>query len=408
MTAPLATRSSGSKLLVLLPDANDDVAGRAALDLLQAVAEDDTASFEAIAWTGGVLLDDLRALGPVSVVSELSKLAPASLAERALHRVGLPAACHAVRRHRLGLPRWNTSEPDVVCLTSPAAAPLLRFLPDPLRPPVDVLVPAGEMTEDDPRVPLRADDLALVLDRADRFFIQEEESRERLASLGVASSKVVSLRPEELLFDARPERPDEHRLAAWRDRLGIDPSTPIVVGSGPLVWFGGADLFVRTGWILRERLGMDVALCWVDEVSTKRDPTEALELRQLDHDIVHMGLEAHVHLLSPEDAELLWLADVRLLTSREPDGPRPYIPWASMSQAVVGFRTPGLEEFVGDDAGRLVDFLDLAGMARATADLIGDDEGRVSMGRLAGRRFGDRHVASARPAFLLRLICGAP
>lgn len=390
-------------LLVLLPDAADDARGRAALALLTAWSDAGSAEITAVTWEGGPLLEALRALGPVSVVTGLSSRTPASVLERALLRSGRVDSGHAVRRHRLSLPRWGTDEPDVVYLGSPAAAPLLRFLPDPMRPAVVVMVPAGEMTDDNPE-PLRPEDLALLLDRADRFLVDTDASRQRLLSLGVPAYRVISLRPEELLFDVRPQRPDEQTLTEWRDRLGIGPGTRVVVGSGPLVWYGGADLFVRTGWILRQRLDMDVALCWVDEEPTERAPTEALERRQLDHDIVHMGLEAHVHLLPPEDEDLLWLGEVRLLTRREPDGPRPYVPWASQSQAIVAFRTPGLEEFVGDDAGCLVDFLDLAGMAQATADLLEDADARVSMGLRAGDRYGDRHVASDRPAFLLRLI----
>ena len=254
------------------------------------------------------------------------------------------------------------------------------------------------MTDADPE-PLSALDRTLLLEASTRFLVETEASRARLRSLDVHPTRVVLL--DEILIEQRPPPPTQEQLDTWRAELGIPQQAAVVVGAGPLVWDGGADLFVRTGWILRERLGKDVHLVWAGA------PGPPLEMRQLHHDIAAMGLEGRVHLLAAGAADRLALGDVWLSTRRVPDEAHPYAPWAVRGQAMVGFRTPALEEFVADDAGRLVDFLDLAGLAGSVGDLLDDDVVRTTLGETAGDRFSTRHSAAARSALLLRLTLEA-
>lgn len=385
------------KVLVLLPDAADDPAGREALEVVEIGVASGALAVEAVAWEGGPLLTAMRRPGPVSVVADLPGGA-ASVVERALVRAHLPAAGFAVRRRRLGIGPWGRHRPDAVYLTSPRAAPLLRALPSADRPTVVVMVPAGEMTEH-VHEPLSDEDRSLLLGAADRFVVQTEETRVRLLGLGVPEGAIVRIgapRP-----DARPDPPAPEERAALRQRLGLADGTPVIAGTGPLVWQGGADLFVRTLWLLRERCGVDVAGVWV---GAEGDP---LERRQLDHDITHMGLADHLHVLGPADEDALWLADVQVVTSREVDDPELHRPAGERGQALVGFRTGPLERFVDGvdgDAGRLFDFLDLEGLARAIADLLADDVARDGLAGRVARRYDAWHVPAQRTAYLLGLL----
>ena len=388
MTAPL-------KLLVLLPDAADDPAGREALDVVRQGVAAGELSFEAVAWEGGSLLEDLRALGAVSVVADLRGGGASAQAERVLVRAHLAGAGFAVRRRRLGIGPWARHRPDAVYLTSPRAAPLLRVVPRGSRPPVVVMVPAGEMTEH-VHEPLSDEDRALLLEGADRFLVQTEESRERLLALGVPAAAVVRIGAPR--GATGPEPPAAERLADLRRRLGVAEGTPVIAGTGPLVWQGGADLFVRTLWLLRERRGVDVTGLWV---GAEGDP---LERRQLDHDIAHMGLAGHLHVLGPADEDALWLADLQVVTSREVGDPELYRPAAERGQALVGFRTEPLARFVDDDAGRLFDFLDLDGLASSIAGLLDDDPGRSALAERVARRYGAWHLDGERTSHLLHLV----
>lgn len=385
--------SGTTRLIVLAPGGDDDLAGERLAQLLDTGDVD----VEAVLWDGGPQADALRQRIPTGVVAELSSRSAGAVVEKVLHRLGRRQAGHGVRRRRLGLTPAARRDVDGVLLTSPRAAPMLRYLATPAPAPVTTLVPAGEMCDAN-REPLNDQDRALLLERTDRFLVEAEAGEERLITLGVPRERVVRI--GETHHEQRPPAPTADRLAQLRGQLGIAPDTAVVVGSGTLVWDGGTDMFVRTGWILRERFGQEVALCWVGSGG------DELERNQLDHDIVHMGLADHVHLCTDQD--VLDLGDLHLLVSRIEDEPEAYGPAASRGQAIVGFHTRALDRFVGDDAGVLVDFLDLAGAAGAAAELLADVDRREALGAAAAKRFGQWHVAAERGAFLVDLLREAP
>lgn len=386
MTEPL-------RLILLAPGGEDDLAAERLTQLL----DTDAVEFEAVFWQPGPQVDAARKRGSVGVVTDLTARSATGVIERALHRLGRRSAGHALRRRRLGLTPPARRAVDAVFLTSPRAAPMLRYLPEPAPATVTTLVPTGEMCDAN-REPLNDQDRELLLARTSRFLVEAESSQDRLIALGVPIEQIVRI--GEIRHEQFPPTPAADRIAAVRRGLGIAPATRVVVGSGPVVWDGGTDLFVRTGWILRERLGHEVALCWVGS------GVDELERNQLDHDIVHMGLADHVHLATDED--VLALADVHVLLARREDEREAYGVPASRAQAIVGFHTPDLDRFVGADAGIVVDFLDLEGVANAIASLLDDDARRASLASAAARRYGRWHVSAERGAFLLELLREAP
>lgn len=367
------------KLLVLLPDLADDAAARQAVDLLEAGTRTRRLDVEAVAWKGGPLLDDLRGLGAVSVVTAGGATA---FVTRGLNKVGSAPWGVSERRRRLGLGPFGRHGPDAVYLSSPRAAPMLRSLPASGGPPVVVMVAPGEMTNAEPE-PLSDEGRALLLGRADRFLVQTEGGSARLSDLGVPNTSIVHL--GEPTSDLSATRPSEERLVALRDRLGLAPGVPVVTGMGPVAWKGGADLFVRAVWVVRARLGRALSGVWV---ATSSDP---LERAQLLHDIAHMGLEGRVHVLGPEDEDALWLGDLHLITSRQTDDAPTYFPAARRTQAVVGFRTDHLAAFLADRGDVLVDFLDLDHLARTSVDLLDDDRARTALAAHVRRRFLEWH-----------------
>lgn len=384
------TSADALRLLVLLPDAADDPATQELLGVL-ADAGDDALAARAVAWDGGPRLAALRGHLPVSVVADLGG-GPAAALERALLRLGRRGAGFAVRRRRLGV----RGAIDAVYLTSPRAAPLLRFLPERARPPVVVMVPLGEMTEAE-HEPLSDEDRDLLLRTTDRFVVAS--LLDRLERLGVPSDRIVRIgAPDD---GAGAPGPDPARLAELRGRLAVPEGADVLAGSGPLVWRGGADLFVRLLWMLRARRGRDVVGVWV---GADADP---LERRQLEHDIAHMDLAGRVHLLADDDADALSMADLHVVTSREVDAPEPYRPAAERGQGLVGFRTDVLDRFATDGAGELVEFLDLERLADAVERLLDDAAARTALAGRVRARFEEWHVPPARTRFLLQTLRSA-
>lgn len=391
------------RLLVLAPDASATPPTDALLSLLDAgrAGAGGGVSAEVVLWAGGERLEAVRSRASVGVVTDLAPRSAGAVVEKALLRLGPKAAGHAVRRRRLGVAPWGRRPPGAVVVTDPAAAPLLRHLPDPLGAPVWVVVPAGELTDARP-AQVSDEDLGRLLARADRFLVEADDSWAHLVTtLGVDPDRLVAVGTPSV--DEPPPAPGAERLAGWRERLGLAADRPVVVGSGPLVWDGGTDLFVRLAWILRERLDSDAAFVWVGH------PGEALELTQLRHDIDHMGLAADVHLLlGPDDGEALWLGDLHVVTSRLPETVGLHVPATSRGQALVGWEAPALRRFSGDDAGRLVDFLDLAGLAAVVAGLLGDEPARADLGRRGAERYRDWHVRPDHAAAVLRRLREGP
>lgn len=79
---------------------------------------------------------------------------------------------------------------------------------------------------------------------------------------GPPAPRVLPTHPRSDLEPARPFADDGAR-AIVRTRLGLPTDGLLVVGWGDHAWFDGPDMFVRTIWTIRERLGVDAHGLWV-------------------------------------------------------------------------------------------------------------------------------------------------
>jgi hypothetical protein len=384
------------RVLVLVPEPDVDPSTTELLEVLRWIDEHEQARLEAVAWAPGARLDDLRAICPTTVVAELSRSGTSARLERGLIRVGVPAAGQHVRRRRLGLHPWADHRPDAVLLSSPRAAPILRHLPAGDSYPVSVLVTGKDFDGEDPGF-LRTDDLALLLARADRYLVDPDTPawRHLADDIGVDEARLVP-HPAEV-YPEPPSPPADP--AGVRAELGIPADHLVVAGTGSFDRDGGADLFVRTAWLIRQRRPeQPLAFLWVGP-----QPQE-LSAVQVQHDIDHMGLHDAFHVLGEEREDALWSADVFALTTRARDE-HIYWPAGLRSVPFVGFpsdaTTNRLSRFAAGGLGVVVDFLDLEAMADAVVDLLGDDDRRAELARRVGARFADWYVAPQRTARLL-------
>ena len=169
--------TSPTTLLVLTPGGEADLAAARGAQ----VAGDAGVDAEVLAWAPGPGLDRLAALAPAAAVGSLPSGGAAAVVERLLLRAGRHDAGYARRVRRLGLSSLRAREPEAVLLTSPRAAPLLRYVPEAGTAPGVTPVPAGEMTAADPE-PLSSEDRALLLRRSGRFLVETEPTQQRCAS----------------------------------------------------------------------------------------------------------------------------------------------------------------------------------------------------------------------------------
>lgn len=165
-----------------------------------------------------------------------------------------------------------------------------------------------------------------------------------------------------------------HRIrmqkAEVRRQLGIADDAFLVCGSGTLDWRKGADLFIQIAAETARRYpDRNVRFCWIGG-SSKFDSTGKLrfdlEMLKLRHPIMFIpGTDAPFDYFSA--------SDLFALTSREDPFPLVALEAASCGLPIVCFDAAvGSKEFVGDDTGKLVPYLDTAAFAEAIASFQHD------------------------------------
>lgn len=86
--------------------------------------------------------------------------------------------------------------------------------------------------------------------------------------------------------------------------------------------------------------------------------------------------------------------DIFVLPAREDAYPLAALEAAAAGRPVLCFEAGGMPEFVGTDAGAVVDFPDVDAMAAVVERLRADPADRRSMGEIARTRVAERHDAS--------------
>lgn len=176
----------------------------------------------------------------------------------------------------------------------------------------------------------------------------------------------------------------------------------IVLGAGTTDWRKGPDLFVQLArHVIRERDMKDVHFVWIG------GQTGDVEWTRLQHDVHKSRLAEHVHFIGTvtNAADYFAAADVFALTSRE--DPFPLV----MLEAGIA-RTPticfadagGAPEFVGDDSGIVVPYLDLNAMADAVQTLLTDGRRRLQLGTRAEEKVRVQHAVSSGAARIITVM----
>jgi glycosyltransferase involved in cell wall biosynthesis len=256
------------------------------------------------------------------------------------------------------------------------------------------------------RVP--AAELEAVRARTDRFIGVSRAVEDCL-------TRVVGVEPAriERIYEYLDELPDADQAVRDGERtrreLGIPADAFVVGGCGTTDWRKGVDLFIVLAKLVARALPeAELRFLWVGGARTGEQAAPLL------HDIERAGLARQLLLLGQTAEPLAQLAaiDVFALTSREDPFPIVNLEAAALGKPVVCFdRAGGAAEFVRDDAGRVVPYLDLAAMAERVVELAGDPALRRRLGETGRRRAHAEHhldVVGPRIVELLDGYLGAP
>jgi glycosyltransferase involved in cell wall biosynthesis len=203
---------------------------------------------------------------------------------------------------------------------------------------------------------------------------------------GVAEDRIHRVPPGIPLAEGHP-RADRQAETAIRRELHIPASARIVGGCGSTNWWKSPDLFVQ---VARRVLAMgpraQIHFIWVGG--------QPNELDTLRYDTMKLEINEHVHFVGSqtEPHQYFSLFDVFLLTSREDAFPLVCLEAASMAIPIVCFdRAGGMPEFVEDDAGYVVPYLDVEATAECVLSLIRQPEQRARLGARAAEKVRARH-----------------
>jgi glycosyltransferase involved in cell wall biosynthesis len=125
---------------------------------------------------------------------------------------------------------------------------------------------------------------------------------------------------------------------------------------------------------------------------------------QIDHDLSKLGLKGRVHFVGHKNnaAAYMSMFDMLCLTSREDPFPLVMLEAAALEKPIICFDTSGGgPEFVEDDCGFVVPYMDFSAMAARVVELADNDTLRRELGRSAQAKVRERHdVTSLRRASL--------
>ena len=186
--------------------------------------------------------------------------------------------------------------------------------------------------------------------------------------------------------------PTEDARQWLRQKLGLR-STSIVVGAaGSLGWRKGPDLFVQMALtICQLQPQLDIHFLWLGE---SRDSPQG---QQFLHDVDHAGLGQRVTLIpsQPDPTRYFRGLDLFVLSSREDPYPLVCLEAAACGVPIICFANAGgMPEFVEDDCGAIVPYLDIRSLAATVIELAIKEDYRSELGRNAQTKVHTRHDIS--------------
>jgi glycosyltransferase involved in cell wall biosynthesis len=355
-------------VLFVAHDAGRTGAPMVLLHLCRWLARHHAWPFEIVLGDGGDLEADFAALAPTTVVGREAD------PRRALIR--LQAIAARVARGEFSLLYANTVE----------TGELLEVLASPATP---VLVHVHEL-EFWMAQHTGVERLRLVTDRCDRFIAVSDAVRANLVTRHGIPPASIDVVHEFIDVSQWPEVRDAD--PALRRRLGIPDTSWIVGSAGTLDWRKGPDLFVQVAGAVH-RMGVAAPVHWVWIGGW----VGSLYAAGLRHDANRLGLGPRMHFVGQqsEPAALFGLLDVFLSTSREDPFPIVNLEAAASGTPVVCFDgAGGAREFVEDDCGAIVPYLDVKAMGDRVIDLLSADARRYACGDRARAKVRTRHDVS--------------
>jgi glycosyltransferase involved in cell wall biosynthesis len=383
----------GEKVLFISHDASRTGAPILLLNLLRWMKDNSDLSFHVVFRDGGALESEFSGLASVSNlaagISGSTRWLP-----RGSTRIGLRRAAEKIflRRLKARLLRENFR---LVYANTVTNGDILEFLSD-LRCPV--LCHVHEL-EYGIRYVTDAEKFGRLKEYTNHFIAASESVRRNLVVRhAIPADKIDTVHSFIPVSSSQETNQEEARLKVL-ERLNIPANALVVAASGTFEWHKGPDVFVQLAISLRPtQRAIPVHFVWVG------GELEGRRFEQIMYDIRHADLETYIHFVGSQPDPLTYFAacDVFTLVSREESLSLVSLEAASLGKPIVCFDgSGGPKEFVEDDCGYVVPYLDVESMANRVEQLLGSVELRQRFGRQAADKVRQRHdVLIAAPKIL--------
>ena len=184
--------------------------------------------------------------------------------------------------------------------------------------------------------------------------------------------------------------------------LKLQNNVFIVGASGTTDWRKGVDLFIQLAYtVKRKDKDAEIQFVWVG------GQCEGIQHFALEQDILKAGLTNIVHFIGSKPNPLDYFSGFSLfaLMSREDPYPLVCLEAASLGKPIICFDQGGGEpEFVEDDCGFVVPYLNLDAMADKILELYQDKHLCLQLGQNAAKKVGDRHDIEITAPEILEVI----
>lgn len=385
------TGASSPSILFVSHDASRTGAPIALLTFLQWLRTHTDYQFEILLGRGGALTAAFASLAPTTIADATASRYLAHLPAQNIP----PVLLSSWNTQRLRMLRRRLSEVDLVYSNTLQNGALFRAL---CLPGQRVLSHVHELAWWlDYRTPAR--DLAYTKDVTSHFIACSRVTLENLVSTQGVSPEQITLCHAFIAINEDQVARARAARQATRKSLGISPDALVVAGVGTLDWRKGTELFVQLAAMVIRRLpDAEVHFLWAGGEAAGATRGGLLM------DTSRLGLGDRIRFIGPleETAQLLAATDVFALTSREDPFPLVMLEAAAAGVPIACFAGGGgAPEFVETDAGRVVEYLDVSGMADAVIDLLERGDERQRKGVVAAERVRKRHtVDEAGPVLL--------
>lgn len=343
---------------------------------------------------GGPLQGDFACLAPVTGYDAL--VSDRGLVRRFARRVGMASlggthALSAVERH------YHPRGIDVVLANTITQGGILSDL-SALRLPMIAYV-----HELDSMIRQYGDaNFAQVSRCAARWIAGSRQVAANLTARGIAPG-IVDTVPgfiSAATLERRPANP-----AAVRARWNIPDGAFLVLGSGFRNWRKGKDLFIQLALAVRRAaVPRPIRFLWVGG----RNGDD--EWYQASHDVAHAGLQDVIQLVPEVDnhADYSAACDVLATVSREDPFPLTNLEAGYYGKPVLCFADAGgSPEYVEDDAGFVVPYLDVDAMAEKIVLLAMDQPLCRRLGARGAQKVRERHEVQVAGPQLLAIMRNA-